>query len=93
MIRQYIKFVLDEHWSQNLNKFMEPVQDLPFNIDDEDEEVDKKREYNPFDANNEIRKVNANVHLKTQRAGFGRSSGPAGGGRRPGGNSQGFTGK
>jgi len=88
MLREFIQSILKEYWSKNLDQVMEPPPPLPFDPDSDREDNDEGY-YNPYDANDELDKVSATQHLKTQRAGVGMGSGPMSG-RRPGGNSQGF---
>ncbi len=88
--------MIQESWSQHLDNVMDSGEDFPW--DNEEPGLDDKDPRNPGniykDANNSLNKVKANAHPRTQKAGVGRGSGPAGGGgsaRRPGGNRQGVS--
>jgi len=77
---------MSETWDQYLEKVIDTGDEFPW--DNEEEPEFNKNPMNPFDANNSLSKVKANAHPKTQRAGVGKGSGPAGGGRFPGGKRQ-----
>jgi hypothetical protein len=87
-LRQYIRNLLE--WHEHLDKVMKTQDSLPFNNDEEPEIDDNP--LNPYDANNELRKVKANAHPRTQRAGVKKGSGAAGQQRTPGGSRQGTGG-
>jgi hypothetical protein len=80
------RLAMTETWDQHLDKVIDSGDDFPWN--NEEEPLFNKNPMNPFDANNSLSKVKANAHSKTQRAGVGKGSGPAGGGRFPGGKRQ-----
>lgn len=79
MIRAFVRDVIQEYWSQNLDKVMTDQDDI------EQEEPEDMPNDNVFDANTTLRKSSANAHVKTQKAGVGKGSGPAGAQRFPGG--------
>lgn len=91
-LRHLIRFLIHEQWSQHLDQFMFKSDPLPFNNDEEEDISDNP--LNPYDsANDSLRKVKANSHTNTQKAGVKRGSGLSYGNstRYPGGSKQGIS--
>lgn len=85
-IKNLLPSEMNEHWDRNLEKVLEPGEDLPWNNEEEPEF--NKNPMNPYDANNSLSKVKANAHPKTQQAGVKKGLGTPGAHRNPGGQRQ-----
>lgn len=86
-IRFLVREIIKEAWSQHLDNVMDGGEDLPWNNEepgsDPDDPNNPANIYNT--ANDSLSKVKPSVPGASQKAGVGRGSGPAGGGRVPGG--------